>query len=97
MIDVTRTSSVSYAESVRLALEGEGIPALVSYGNLGGLPPAAITVAVLNDADYPDAVNIIRALDPPVPASAIRMTGWKLFLLIVIAAALVTCGVVISY
>ena len=97
MIDIVRTSSVSYAESVRLALESEGIPAVVSNGNLGGLPPAAITVAVVNDADYPEAVGVIRGLDPPVPATAVRMTGWKLFLLVVLGAALVTCGVMISY
>ena len=54
MREILRTSSISLAESLRVALEAEDIPAFVSNENLGGLPPGAITVVVADDASLSD-------------------------------------------
>lgn len=67
MREILRTSSVSLAESLRVALEAEGISAFVSNANLGGLPPGAITVAVADDADYEQGVLVLHQLQRPVP------------------------------
>ena len=63
--ELLRTSSVSLAESLRLGLEAEGIPAWVTNANLGGLPPAAITVAVVDDADYERGLLVLQRLQRP--------------------------------
>src|SRR2546430_6574081 len=62
---ILRTSSISLAESLRVALEAEGISAFVSNANLGGLPPAAITVAVADDADYDQGLVVLNELQRP--------------------------------
>ena len=62
---ILRTSSISLAESLRVALEAEGISAFVSNANLGGLPPAAITVAVADDADYDQSLVVLNELQRP--------------------------------
>src|SRR5438128_11968044 len=65
MKEILRTSSISLAESLRVALEAEGISAFVSNANLGGLPPAAITVAVADDADYDQGLVVLNELQRP--------------------------------
>ena len=65
MKEILRTSSISLAESLRVALEAEGISAFVSNANLGGLPPAAITVAVADDADYDQGLVVLNELQQP--------------------------------
>ena len=65
MKEILRTSSISLAESLRVALEAEGISAFVSNANLGGLPPAAITVAVADDADYDQSLVVLNELQRP--------------------------------
>jgi len=65
MKEILRTSSISLAESLRVALEAEGISAFVSNANLGGLPPAAITVAVADDADYDQGLVVLKELQQP--------------------------------
>src|SRR5437879_11977797 len=65
MKEILRTSSISLAESLRVALEAEGISAFVSNANLGGLPPAAITVAVADDAHYDQGLVVLHALQRP--------------------------------
>jgi hypothetical protein len=65
MKEILRTSSISLAESLRVALEAEGISAFVSNANLGGLPPAAITVAVADDADYEQGLVVLNELQQP--------------------------------
>jgi Putative prokaryotic signal transducing protein len=65
MKEILRTSSISLAESLRLALEVEGISALVSNANLGGLPPGAITVAVVDDGDYDRGLVVLNQLQRP--------------------------------
>lgn len=65
MRELLRTSSLSLAESLRVGLEAEGIPAWVTNANLGGLPPTAITVAVVDDADYERGLVVLRRLQRP--------------------------------
>ena len=65
MKEILRTSSISLAESLRVALEAEGISAFVSNANLGGLPPAAITVAVADDADYDQGLVVLNEPQQP--------------------------------
>ena len=65
MKEILRTSSISLAESLRLALEVEGISAFVTNANLGGLPPAAITVAVVDDANYDQGLVVLNDLQRP--------------------------------
>jgi hypothetical protein len=71
MEEVLRTSSLSQAESLAIALEAAGIPALVSNRNLAGLPPTMFAVAVTDDSDYDRAVTILRDLEqaPADPVS----------------------------
>lgn len=71
MKEVLRTSSLSQAESLAIALEAAGIPALVSNRNLAGLPSTQITVAVTDDGDFDRAVTILRELEhtPADPVS----------------------------
>jgi hypothetical protein len=64
---ILRTSSLSLAESLRLALEAEEIPAVVGNQNSAGIPPTAITVAVMDDADYERALAVLRSLEVPGP------------------------------
>jgi len=58
MRELLRTASVSQAESLRVALEAEGI-ASVSNANLAGVPPGAITLAV-DEADFERGQAILR-------------------------------------
>lgn len=67
METVLRTHSLSYAESVRLALESEGIEAAVldQYTALALAAAGGIRVAVMVDADADRARQIIAKLAPP--------------------------------
>jgi hypothetical protein len=67
MREILRTATISLAESLRLALEAEGIAAVVSNENRGGLPPAAISVAVMDDEDYERGLVVLRDLERPRP------------------------------
>lgn len=70
MREVLRTSSLSHAESLGIALEAAGIPAHVNH-TFTGLPMAEATVAVVDDSDHDRALAILRTLEhpavPPVP------------------------------
>jgi hypothetical protein len=93
--EVLRTSSISLAESLRLGLEAEGIPAWVTNANLGGLPPGAITVAVVDDADYERGLLVLRQLQRPAltleaaPASH-RLLRWVI--IVIVGGVLVLCA-----
>ncbi len=67
MKNLLQTHSVSWAESVRLVLQTEGIEAVVLDANAPGYMGFAgrVRVAVLNDRDLPKAQNILRHLQPP--------------------------------
>lgn len=95
MKELLRTSSLSLAESLRVALEAEGISAFVSNANLGGLPPTAITVAVSDDADYEQALVVLQDLQQPRPKLMVTPRPQRLLrvlILVIVGALLVLCA-----
>jgi hypothetical protein len=90
--EVLRTATISLAESLRLALEAEDIPAFLSNENLGGLPPAAISVAVMDDEDYDRAVVVLRELQRPRPHIASKSPSTvRLLILVIVGVLLALC------
>jgi len=97
MKNLLQTHSISWAESVRIVLESEGIEAVVLDENAPGYLGFAgrTRVAVLNDDDLPKAQAILRTLQPPKapPPPSWRWQKRGLiclglgFLLIIVAAA----------
>ncbi len=67
MKNLVQAYTLSWAESIKLALDAEGIEAVLldqqSPGYLGFA--GRVRVAVLNDADLPRALEVLRTLDPP--------------------------------
>ena len=91
--EILRTSSISLAEALRLALETEDIPAFVSNENLGGLPPAAITVTIAKDADYERSVAILDDLQQTTPhGSSPTRRLVRLLVIIVVGAFCILCA-----
>ena len=90
MVTVVETHSVSWAESVRLALVGAGIEAIVldpySAGSLG--LAGSIRVAILEDADLQRARTILAELRPPRTAD-LASWWWHKRALIVLSVAFV--------
>lgn len=99
MKNLLQTHSISWAESVRIVLESEGIEAVVLDPNAPGFIGFAgrTRVAVVNDDDLPKAQAILRTLQPPKspPPPSWRLQKRGLiclgvaFLLIAVAAATV--------
>ena len=95
MKEILRTSSLSLAESLRVALEAEGVSALVSNSNLGGLPPTAITVAVTDDADYEQGLRVLHDLQQPRPtleAAPARHRLLRALIIVLVGVVLVLCA-----
>ncbi|HEY3279735.1 MAG TPA: DUF2007 domain-containing protein [Gemmatimonadales bacterium] len=67
MRNLLQTHSISWAESVRIVLESEGIEAVVLDGGAPGYLGFAgrTRVAILKDDDLPKAQEILRRLQPP--------------------------------
>ena len=67
MKNLLQTHSISWAESVRIALQAEGIEAVVLDENAPGYMGFAgrARVAVLHDDDLPKAQAILLTLQPP--------------------------------
>jgi len=97
MREILRTSSISLAEGLRVALEAEDIPAFVSNENLGGLPSGAITVVVADDADYDRGRAVLRSLEPPAPEPARNSRRVLWALLIILFGAFATLCVSIAW
>jgi len=99
MKNLLQTHSISWAESVRIVLESEGIDAVVLDPNAPGFIGFAgrTRVAVLNDDDLPKAQAILRTLvppnTPPPPSWRLQKRGLicvgVAFLLLVVAAGTV--------
>jgi len=99
MKNLLQTHSISWAESVRIVLEAEGIDAVVLDPNAPGFIGFAgrTRVAVLNDDDLPKAQAILRTLvppkTPPPPSWRLQKRGLicvgVAFLLLVVAAGTV--------
>ena len=95
MKEILRTSSISLAESLRVALEAEGISAFVSNANLGGLPPTAITVAVADDADYDQGLLVLHELRHPLPTLHAPPAPHRLLralIIVIVGVVLVLCA-----
>src|SRR5207245_5418719 len=93
MKEILRTSSISLAESLRVALEAEGISAFVSNANLGGLPPAAITVAVADDADYDQGLVVLNELQrPTLNAPPVRRRLLRALIIAIVGVVLILCA-----
>jgi Putative prokaryotic signal transducing protein len=92
MRQVLRTSSVSFAESLRVALEAEDIPAVITNENSAGIMPTAVTVAVTDDADYERALGVLRSVEvtaPPFWLSNRRIL--RLLVAAIVAIAILVC------
>ena len=110
MKNLLQTHSISWAQSVKITLESEGIPAVVldenapSYLGFAG----RARVAVLNDRDLVRAQQIVSHLSAPLlvtpPSWRLQKRGLLLlggaFLLLVVAAVLfdedVAAGLVVG-
>jgi len=93
--EILRTSSISLAESLRVALEAGGISAVVSNANLGGLPPSAITVAVADDEDYDQGLLVLHDLERPartVPAPPMGRRVLRALIIVIVGVVLVLCA-----
>jgi hypothetical protein len=69
MKSILRTSSVSFAESLVIALEAEDIAAIVTNENSAGITPPAITVTITDDDDYERALAALRGVEVTGPAT----------------------------
>jgi len=67
MKNLLQTPSTSWAQSVRIALEAEGIPAVIldEYSRHGLGVATWVRVAVVNDGDHARAEAIVARLAPP--------------------------------
>jgi hypothetical protein len=92
MRQVLSTTDRSLAESFQISLEAEGIDAVVRNDNVATLPFIPITVAVLHEADYDRAVQLLDGLQVTTPAanSTVRRTP-LLFIVILAVAVTLTC------
>jgi hypothetical protein len=72
MRQILQTSSLSFAESALIALEAQEISAVISNPSSAGLPPASITVSIMEDGEYERARSIVNSLQPSAPAPGQR-------------------------
>ncbi len=92
MRQILRTSSVSFAESLRVALEAKDIPAVMSNENSAGITPTAISVAVTDDADYERALAVLCSVEvtaPPFWLANPRIL--RLLVAVILAIAVLIC------
>lgn len=80
MKELLRSHSVSYLQGLRIALEGQGIKAVLldeqAPGYLGFAGRARLAVA--EDADYDRAIAIVHALELPPSSSPVpRSWAWQ--------------------
>lgn len=78
MKNLLQTHSISWAQSVKLSLESEGIEAVLLDENAPGFIGFAgrVRVAVLNDDDLPEAQHLLARLAPP-PAEPPPSWRWQ--------------------
>ena len=89
-------SSLAFAHSLRIALDGEGIGTFCSYadsnvsGIAGPMTGSAARIYLLDEGDWDRAVEVMRRLDPsPDRADAVSAAmrgGWPRWIWIVSAA-----------
>jgi len=75
--ELLRSHSISYVQGLRIALEAQGIRAVLldeqapAYLSFAG----RVRLAVAEDADYERAMAIVRALEAP-PSPRVRPRSW---------------------
>jgi hypothetical protein len=92
MKPILRTSSVSFAESLRIALEAEDIAAVVTNENSAGITPPAITVTITDDDDHERALAVLRGVEltgPPPWVSNRRIL--RLTVAVIVAIGILIC------
>ena len=80
MKELLRSHSISYIQGLQIALEGEGIKAVIldeqAPGYLGFAGRARL--AVVSDTDYERAMAVVRALEPPPTDGRVpRSWAWQ--------------------
>jgi hypothetical protein len=75
--ELLRSHSVSYVQGLRIALEAQGIRAVLLDEQAPGYLSFAgrVRLAVAQDADYERAMAIVRALELP-PSPSVRPRSW---------------------
>ena len=90
MKQILRTPSVSIAESLRLALEAQGIACNLSNQSTVGI--AQVVVSVINDDDFDRSLVVLRNQDTVRAAAGdvplVIMRSWRWTLLAVLLALL---------
>jgi Putative prokaryotic signal transducing protein len=78
MRELLRTHSISYAQGMRLALEAQGIKAVLLDENAPGYMGffGKVRIVVPDEADYERAMAVVRALEAPTAGSA-PPPSWK--------------------
>jgi len=89
---VLKTTDRSLVESLLIALDAEGIDALA---NESGLPFIPVSVSVVDDAEFEQALAALRSLQARSPESVPQTSRfrrtWRFALLVLLAAVLVLC------
>ena len=78
--ELLRSHSVSYVQGLQIALEGEGIKAVLLDERAPGYLGFAgrVRLAVVQDGDYDRAIAIVHALElPPSPTAVPRSWAWQ--------------------
>jgi putative signal transducing protein len=78
--ELVRSHSVSYVQGLQVALEGEGIKAVLLDEQAPGYLGFAgrVRLAVVQDADYDRAIAIVHALELPSSRSPVpRSWAWQ--------------------
>jgi hypothetical protein len=92
MRPILNTSSLSFAESLRIALEAEDIAPVVTNENSAGITPPAITVTITDDNDYDHALAVLRGVEVTAPPP--RFTNRRILRLtvaVIVAVAILIC------
>ena len=78
MRELLRTHSISYAQGMRLALEAQGIKAVLLDENAPGYMGffGKVRIVVPDETDYERAMAVVRALEAPTAGSA-PPPSWK--------------------
>ena len=77
MKELLRSHSISYVQGLQIALEAEGIKAVLLDEQAPGYLGFAgrVRLAVADDGDYAQAMAVVHALEP-APAPRVRPRSW---------------------
>jgi hypothetical protein len=93
---VLRTTDRALIETLRVALESEGIAVALDPEAAGTALPFLTVTVLVSDSDYERAVEVVRELAPePLVVTSARPRSrrlWQGLLLALILLALIVCG-----